>query len=53
MRHETALHRIQVLVLQLLDFLFLTPHIEILEPGLPELRERVVSTVEAQAQFRC
>jgi hypothetical protein len=48
MRRESALHRIQVHVAQLLDELLLTPEVEIVEPGLPDLRQGVVRPVEAK-----
>ena len=48
MRHETALHRIRVHVVQFLDELLLTPEVEIVEPGLPELRQGVIRTVEVK-----
>ncbi len=42
--HQSTLHRIQVHVFQLLHLLLVTPHIEIVKPPLPELRQRILSS---------
>ncbi len=53
MRDQAAFHRVVVHVVQLLDSLFLTPHIEVVKPALPELRQRFLRAKEAKVQLSC
>ena len=52
MNHQPALDRIQMHVLQLLDALLVTPHVEIMEAQLPEARQSLFAPIEAQRQLR-
>ncbi len=51
MDHQLSLHRIHVHVVQLLDKLLLTPHVEIVKTRLPELRQKIVSLAKRQAEL--
>ena len=51
MRHQSALDGVHVHVLQLLDFLLQTPHVEVVETPLPETRQRIYGAVEMKFQL--
>jgi hypothetical protein len=49
---QFSLQRVHVHVVQLLDSLFQTPHVEVVELTLPEARQRIVAAGEGQTQLR-
>ena len=51
MSHQFSLERIHVHILEFFDELLLTPHIEIVEPRLPELGQGVIGTLETKPQL--
>ena len=52
MADEAALHRIAVHVAELFDLLFLTPHIEIVKPPLPELSRKIILAAKTETKLR-
>ena len=52
MRHQTAFDGIRVHVVELLDFLLPTPHVEIVETALPEAAETYVRWFVPETQLR-
>jgi hypothetical protein len=53
MSDQFPVQGIHVHILEFFDELLLTPHIEIVEPRLPELGQTVIRTLEAKPELSC